>query len=276
MNGAHDLGGMHGFGPIVAEPQDIRAVFHADWERSVFSVSHRLVQSGHWSLDQFRSTIEQQPPSDYLRHSYYENWLGAIEKLVVEHRLLTRQELASGKPAHRDPAPQPEWQPSASGRGCGGSFEIGDTVRVRNEHPVGHTRAPRYTRGHVGEIVAYDGPQPIPERRGQERLHHRTCLRRALRVRRAVGSVLGRPCGLRRPVGELPRASHVSDQPKFTETWQAEAHAMVTALIDAGRFSETGGATRSARRSSTRKRRAIPTSVTPTTTIGSPRSSSSA
>jgi nitrile hydratase accessory protein len=31
----------------------------------------------------------------------------------------------------------------------------------------------------------------------------------------------------------------MSDQPKFTETWQAEAHAMVTALIDAGRFSET-------------------------------------
>jgi nitrile hydratase accessory protein len=31
----------------------------------------------------------------------------------------------------------------------------------------------------------------------------------------------------------------VSDHPKFTETWQAEAHAMVTALIDAGRFSAT-------------------------------------
>lgn len=31
----------------------------------------------------------------------------------------------------------------------------------------------------------------------------------------------------------------MTEQPKFVETWQAEAHAMVTALIDTGRFSET-------------------------------------
>ena len=164
MNGAHDLGGMHGFGPIVAEPQDIEPVFHADWERSVFSVSRRLMQRGHWTLDQFRSTIEQQPPADYLRHSYYENWLGAIEKLAVKHKLLTPQELASGKPAHREPAPQPQGQPSVAGAATAARFEIGDTVRVRNQHPLGHTRAPRYTRGRVGEIVAHDGPEPVPER----------------------------------------------------------------------------------------------------------------
>lgn len=163
MNGAHDLGGMHGFGPIVAEPQDIEPVFHADWERSVYSVSRRLLQRGHWSLDRFRSMVEQQQPVDYLRHSYYENWLGAIERLVVAHELLTPNELASGKPTQHDPAPQPEWQPAAGGAAAA-RFEIGATVRVRNQHPLGHTRSPRYTRGHVGQIVAHDGPEPIPER----------------------------------------------------------------------------------------------------------------
>lgn len=164
MNGAHDLGGMHGFGPIVAEPQDLEPVFHADWERSVFSVSRRLLQSGHWSLDQFRSTVEQQQPGDYLRHSYYESWLGAVERLVVRHKLLTPQELASGRPETGEPAPQPNWQPSANDATAPARFAIGDTVRVRNQHPLGHTRAPRYTRGHVGELVAHDGPEPIPER----------------------------------------------------------------------------------------------------------------
>ncbi len=91
MNGVHDLGGMHGFGPILAEPEEVEPVFHATWERSVFSVSRRLLQSGQWSLDRFRATVEQQQPADYLRHSYYENWLGAIERLVVSDGLATAE-----------------------------------------------------------------------------------------------------------------------------------------------------------------------------------------
>ena len=34
MNGVHDIGGMHGFGPIVRE--DDEPVFHADWEARVW------------------------------------------------------------------------------------------------------------------------------------------------------------------------------------------------------------------------------------------------
>ena len=30
MDGIHDLGGMHGFGPV--EPEDDEPVFHAPWE----------------------------------------------------------------------------------------------------------------------------------------------------------------------------------------------------------------------------------------------------
>ena len=30
MNGAHDLGGQHGFGPVNAEPESQEPVFHAD------------------------------------------------------------------------------------------------------------------------------------------------------------------------------------------------------------------------------------------------------
>ena len=37
MDGVHDLGGMHGFGPINPEPNE--PVFHHDWERRVFGVA---------------------------------------------------------------------------------------------------------------------------------------------------------------------------------------------------------------------------------------------
>ena len=37
MNGAQDMGGMHGFGPVVAEPNE--PVFHAEWERRAFALT---------------------------------------------------------------------------------------------------------------------------------------------------------------------------------------------------------------------------------------------
>jgi nitrile hydratase subunit beta len=37
-------------------------------------------------------------------------------------------------------------------------FALGDRVTARNEHPEGHTRMPRYVRGHTGTIVTLHGP----------------------------------------------------------------------------------------------------------------------
>lgn len=42
-------------------------------------------------------------------------------------------------------------------------FDVGDRVRVRLDDPVGHTRAPRYVRGHVGEVVERHGRHPLPD-----------------------------------------------------------------------------------------------------------------
>ncbi len=36
-------------------------------------------------------------------------------------------------------------------------FAVGDGVIVRNEHPAGHTRVPRYVRGHQGVIHRHHG-----------------------------------------------------------------------------------------------------------------------
>ena len=42
-------------------------------------------------------------------------------------------------------------------------FASGDHVRTRNLHPHGHTRLPRYMRGHRGEIIAVHGAHVFPD-----------------------------------------------------------------------------------------------------------------
>ena len=97
MNGAHDLGGMHGLGPINPEPEGQEPVFHAAWERRVFGLALAAGFLGQWNIDKSRYARERQHPVDYLRHSYYENWLVGLEKLLLEAGLVTAEELATGK-----------------------------------------------------------------------------------------------------------------------------------------------------------------------------------
>ena len=42
MNGVHDMGGMHGMGPIVAEKDE--PVFHSRWEARVYALHRAMVE----------------------------------------------------------------------------------------------------------------------------------------------------------------------------------------------------------------------------------------
>jgi nitrile hydratase subunit beta len=42
-------------------------------------------------------------------------------------------------------------------------FKVGQKVRALNMHPQGHTRLPRYVRGHVGTIVSLHGGHVMPD-----------------------------------------------------------------------------------------------------------------
>ena len=77
MNGVHDMGGMHGFGPVVAEPDE--PVFHARWEATRLRAQPRLGAWRQWNIDAGRHALELIPPADYLRMSYYEKWLVRLE-----------------------------------------------------------------------------------------------------------------------------------------------------------------------------------------------------
>ena len=103
MNGAHDLGGMHGMGPIVAERDE--PVFHHGWERRVFGMTLAAGFLGKWNIDMARYAREQMPGPSYLNTTYYEHWLFGLERLLVEKGLLSPDELRTGRP--QGPAPDP-------------------------------------------------------------------------------------------------------------------------------------------------------------------------
>src|SRR3954454_2878644 len=96
MNGAHDMGGMHGMGPIDTDPND--PLFHAEWEKRAFAITLALGFHGRWNIDMARHARENRHPLDYLGSSYYELWLKGVERLAVDTGMISAEELATGEP----------------------------------------------------------------------------------------------------------------------------------------------------------------------------------
>ena len=164
MNGPHDLGGQHGLGPVAPEAEASEAVFHHDWERQAFALTLACGMLGQWNIDEGRFARETQHPVDYLSSSYYEIWLTGLERMLVEKGMISAEELASGRSegkaeGYRVPDGDGARKLLSRGRSSRmeldlkAGFQVGDAVRVCNNHPLTHTRAPRYTRNHVGTIT---------------------------------------------------------------------------------------------------------------------------
>ena len=91
MNGGHDLGGMHGLGPI--NPEHDEPVFHADWERRAFALTVACGFGGLWNIDMARYARESVHPKQYLETTYYEKWLLGLQQLLTEHGVLNEAEI---------------------------------------------------------------------------------------------------------------------------------------------------------------------------------------
>lgn len=174
MNGPHDLGGAMGFGPVAPEPDE--PVFHAGWERRALALTLAAGALGAWSIDESRHARESLPPADYLRASYYEIWIRALEALLVRHGFVTAGELAEGR--SNAPGVTPERllrsgdvaavlaRGSPCDRAPGAAAPAhapGDRVRTVVIHPKGHTRLPRYARGKRGRVEAVQGFHVFPD-----------------------------------------------------------------------------------------------------------------
>jgi nitrile hydratase subunit beta len=173
MNGVHDMGGMHGMGPIAPEPNE--PVFHERWEARVYALNRAMGSLGKWNIDAGRHSKERIPPADYLRMSYYEKWLAGLIMLIKETGLASEAELESGRPApgaaKATPALTSEQVPAiVAARGTyerpvntPPRFAIGERVRAKKINPAGHTRLPRYARGTVGVVDRVHGAHVFPD-----------------------------------------------------------------------------------------------------------------
>jgi len=172
MNGVHDMGGMHGMGPVEYEKDE--PVFHARWEARVYALVRATGAWGKWNIDAGRHSRELIPAAEYLRMSYYEKWFAGLLDLLLKSGMATRAEIESGQPAHASAKAVPALtveQARTPSRGTGSKrekgaaarFQVGQQVRARNINPTGHTRLPRYARGRVGAIDRDHGVHVFPD-----------------------------------------------------------------------------------------------------------------
>jgi len=173
MDGAHDMGGAKGFGPVVSEPNE--PVFHGDWERRAFALTVAMARPGGWNIDMSRFARENRPPEDYLSKSYFQIWLAGLETLMIERGLVTREEIEAGKvllPPKPGVTPIAPTEVTPAIRRGGPTereakrpamFAVGETVRMKDIHPVTHTRLPQYVRGRLGTIELNHGCHVFPD-----------------------------------------------------------------------------------------------------------------
>ena len=156
MNGVHDMGGMHGFGPVEPEPNE--PVFHADGRGVRCAHIASIGDAGPWNIDQSRFAREQLPPADYLARATTRSGWRAREpadraRAGRRRRARGRPGAAAGPALKRRCSPADDVEralPAAGSAGRPRRRRASSRRRPRarrNMHPHGHTRLPRYARG---------------------------------------------------------------------------------------------------------------------------------
>ena len=169
MDGVHDLGGLHGFGPVVTP--DGEATHHESWE-----VRAQIVGMLGGAVN--RPLLEELPAGQYLSSGYYARWLFAAENGAVDRGIVTAEALARWRElfatdpeatvprgdaperlalARRFLGPSPQLAPATAP-----TFSVGDAVRVRRVRPEAHHRSPRYLRGVAGVVESVAGDDHMP------------------------------------------------------------------------------------------------------------------
>jgi nitrile hydratase len=179
VNGVHDVGGMHGFGPIRRE--EVASPFHEPWEGRVHAMMQAMLRQRVFNLDEMRRTIESIPPAQYLASSYFERWLAALRMLLVEKGVLAASEVDTlfrqfereperlqrqerrDNPALADTILKASRYPPPPPHEAAPRFRPGDRVVAKNRHLKEHTRLPRYVRDKEGVIHRVHGVYTLPD-----------------------------------------------------------------------------------------------------------------
>ena len=90
MPKVHDRGGWSNDDPIDHTEHEME-----EWERRVDSLNSVLGEKGLKNTDQLRRAIESLAQDKYEALSYYEKWTEAMEVLLIEQGVLTKDEIDS-------------------------------------------------------------------------------------------------------------------------------------------------------------------------------------
>jgi nitrile hydratase subunit beta len=165
MEGAHDLGGIGGFGDVRSDDGEV--VTHEPWEL-------RAQLLGLMACRGARAWIERIDTATYLTTPYYARWLLAAEMGAVARGLLTAGELSAWQQRIADGEVPPEVHdaalrghverfmttPETMAPATNPTFSVGQTVRVRRTYsPDVHHRIPRYVRGVAGSVISVAGDE---------------------------------------------------------------------------------------------------------------------
>jgi nitrile hydratase len=192
----HNLGGLENLAPIHVEKQVFvqpweKRIFGI--HTAMMALSKHLNTSlpaypiqnvpttfkSFWTWGHLRMGAEAMNPFEYFRLRYYEKWLGGISGFFVKEGYITQEELdartaeflhnsakasaplpTGGNPAidaqvihylRKGDSPK---RPLTTAP----KFKAGDKVRVKDVHPVAHTRLPGQLRGKVATVaLVYEG-----------------------------------------------------------------------------------------------------------------------
>ena len=176
----HDLGGQTGHYYDFSAVQADEPVFTDAWHGRALAVTISAAAHGKWNLDASRHARELLSPEDYASFSYYEKWVSALTDLLVQHGLVSRQELIAGTASqHRPLLPASLSAKNARDMIHTGSptqrplltspkFDIAQKVVTKTPaqtaiQPGGHTRLPSYAALKTGIITACHGAHILPD-----------------------------------------------------------------------------------------------------------------
>jgi len=183
-NGAHDVGGMAGLGPVPMAIDD--AVGHPAWESRALGATVAAVTTGMLVPPTQRAVIEALHPVVYLSMGYYERWLYALERCAITAGVVTADEIearVADTLANPDaPMPvhhRPEILDAVKGLIAHGvprgperlgqppRFAPGDIVRTKRIELRGpgrpHTRMPGYAQARVGVVEMVHRPMLLED-----------------------------------------------------------------------------------------------------------------
>ena len=176
------MGGTQGWGPthppLVDEP-----VFGEAWEGRAFALALQSTRLAGWNLDAFRHALERLSRAAYLDDGYFGRWLNAAELVLTDSAVLAPEAVEVRVRNLRgqivvEPRPsqpvRPDYAPTAEGSlravDAAPAFAIGEWVRARNMSRPGHSRLPRYVRGHSGVVELVQPPSVLPDTKPTSRV----------------------------------------------------------------------------------------------------------